>query len=367
MKPKLVVPIFIPLFSFILGITWQQVFIPNLVLTSVALLIAMCLIAVLFICTPESKNNSLFAILCAVLLCFFAGAYRIGSCVAQRNGRIQAFANHKGPVVGIVTNLQPKEECDQSSFIDVTCDQGTLRLYARYNFDCTIDDTVAIEAHALRNIAHQDPEFARYLMREEIDATVFPNKSEVLVLNHPKSSWARSIHEWRSSCTLKGLQSLSRTTQRLFGTIFLGKKTYMVSDPLRETFMHWGLSHYLARSGLHITLLIITIQPLLQLIPAPMIIKHIFLLLFCLLYTIFSWSSISFIRSLFFFVLNLLGIALIARQKSSLHLLGLTCYAILMYNPFHLFFVDFQLSYALTAALVATAPFMVRDITYARS
>ena len=69
-----------------------------------------------------------------------------------------------------------------------------------------------------------------------------------------------------------------------------------------------------------------------------------------ILYALLSWSSISFMRSLSLFLLYQLC-RIVKESYNVLYLTVLLCGITLVVNPLQLFFLDFQLSYALTAAL----------------
>ena len=148
-------------------------------------------------------------------------------------------------------------------------------------------------------------------------------------------------------------KKLSRKTATFFSSIFLGTKAFSPIDKTKEAFGFWGLAHYLARSGLHIVLLIFAWSLLLNIIPLPFWQKRIILLCVTLFYTALTWSSISFMRALGVFILYEVG-RIFKYQMNFLHILSFVCITILISNPLQLFFLDFQLSFALTFALVLT-------------
>ena len=140
----------------------------------------------------------------------------------------------------------------------------------------------------------------------------------------------------------------------LIGLIFFGYKQNIEPNKLmalRTLYLKWGLSHYLARSGLHIVILFGLLNFLLSFLYIPYRSKKIILLLFCLIYTVLSWTSISYLRALILIVLCMIA-QLNKLQLSLLHLINLACFAILLWNPQQLFSLDFQLSFALTYSLI---------------
>lgn len=159
----------------------------------------------------------------------------------------------------------------------------------------------------------------------------------------------------------KTQKKLSPLSSKLYSSIFLGKKTINFDDCDKELFCNWGLAHFLARSGLHLTIFTSIILGALRFIPfIPIQAKGLTTLLLLIIYLIFSWSSISFLRS--FYMLAIVVVGNIFGQKSnSLHLVSLVCLWILFSNPYELFCADFQLSFGLTFALIFSTNFIKKD------
>ena len=137
----------------------------------------------------------------------------------------------------------------------------------------------------------------------------------------------------------------------LFSAIFLGKKNKTQTyDKSKDQFKIWGISHYLARSGLHLVIFIMIWHLILCLFPIPFRWKQSILIALALIYALLSWSSVSFIRALTVFMLYKIA-TIFEIQMHIVHSITLACLFTLLYNPAHLFFLDFQLSFALTFAL----------------
>jgi competence protein ComEC len=150
--------------------------------------------------------------------------------------------------------------------------------------------------------------------------------------------------------TLK--KAMNETTFTLFASIFLGYKqlSKQITDITKNHFMTWGVTHYLARSGLHMIIFIFIWQFILAFLPLPWFFKELILILVGLTYGLLSWSSISFIRAFLTFLLYK-WCNLLSKQINVLHLLATVCLIVLLANPIQLFFLDFQLSFGLTFAL----------------
>ncbi len=194
--------------------------------------------------------------------------------------------------------------------------------------------------------------FKQYLIKEGLMGTVFTSKFEYKIIEHPMFCPSRWIFDQKESLLQELEKKLTPETFTLFSSLFLGNrsinKKYM--EATSEQFKRWGIAHFLARSGLHLVIFVALWRFLLNLIPLSFYVKQFIILLLCCIYFVFSWSSISFIRAFASFILYKLSL-LLKLQSHFLHILTLVCFTSLVINPIQLFFLDFQLSFALTFAL----------------
>lgn len=229
-----------------------------------------------------------------------------------------------------------------------TC--ATLHIYTNNTQGLRVGDTVEIS-----NLAYKRPRntsFCDYLLRENVAATIFCNKFSYTRLSRPQSSLRRIIFEKKQQLFFACKKKLSRNAFGLFSSLFLGKKEYRARDAqkTKEIFTVWGLTHYLARSGLHLILIVLLWHLLLSLLPVHHTYKQLLLIFFIGIYALLSWPSVSFNRALFTFFIYKICI-LMRIPAHVLHIITMLCFVLLMYNPMHLFFLDFQLSFGLTYSL----------------
>ncbi|ADV42074.1 ComEC/Rec2 family competence protein [Bacteroides helcogenes] len=132
-----------------------------------------------------------------------------------------------------------------------------------------------------------------------------------------------------------------------------------LSDDIAETYSVAGASHVLALSGLHIGL----IYALFLFVFAPLWKRWAWLKPFLLLFIlVFLWGfafltglSSSVVRSVIMF--SLLALACLQPEKPlTLNTLAATAFLMLLYNPFWLFDVGFQLSFVAVASILAVQP-----------
>jgi predicted membrane metal-binding protein len=192
--------------------------------------------------------------------------------------------------------------------------------------------------------------FNLYLMKENIAATFF---SPLLPIKSITPSGKNtSLNKAKATLVETIAKQCSQKTALLLAPLFFGSKTARNNKSLRikQQFATWGISHYLARSGLHLVLFVALWEVCLRLIPLPYLLKQGIQLALILIYFLFSYSSISFLRALWMFITYKLCL-LLSLRPHILHILLLVATAVLLLNPLQLFFLDFQLSFALTYAL----------------
>lgn len=222
--------------------------------------------------------------------------------------------------------------------------------YKKNNTDIMVGDTLHVNNVYCKKPTNED--FQRYQIKEQILVTLFDDSIIYHIEKRP--TWSLRYWLWyHKKRLLDSLKAkLSGETFRFFSSLFLGNRSCIKKEleNTNEQFKTWGISHFLARSGLHLVLFIFIWQALLRFIPLPFLVKQIILLLFSSLYFALTWISAPFTRSFILFVFQ--KICLFRQIPFHLlHYLTLVCFLFLLYCPLYLFFLDFQLSFALTFAL----------------
>lgn len=231
-----------------------------------------------------------------------------------------------------------------------------LLCYSRQSTSLQVGDTMLLKNIIIKPPQHTsgsgNPTYDDYLLKEQVLGAVFTTGSyQCKLISRPSFSLKRWLWTLRNDMYQKLKSKLSGRAADYFGLIFLGNKQQAWTNELRTTFSYWGLSHYLARSGLHIILFIMIWTFLLRLFPFHSAIKRCILVIVCIVYDFLSWTSIPFARAYYAFLL-MKGGELLYQQINYLHILSIVCLSILLFNPMQLFFLDFQLTFALTFTLV---------------
>ena len=231
-----------------------------------------------------------------------------------------------------------------------TKNNKTILFYTKSNNSITVGDIITFSDIHCKRPSNQD--FQRYQIKEQIIATVFNDNPTYTIDCHPTWSLRHWIWEQKNRILNTLSKKLSADGFRFFSSLFLGNRTCVKAslEETNEQFKIWGISHFLARSGLHLALFIFIWQAIFRIIPLPLIIKQILISLLSCIYFILTWTSAPFTRSFALFLFN----KACFMTKTSFHLLHyltLVFLSFLLYCPLYLFFLDFQLSFALTFAL----------------
>ncbi len=313
------------------------------------------------ICILFSKKSIPVALF--LLSGFLCGALCYKKQIDDHEHFCKTFCNQTYDVIATVTDKQSIENSYQKEFLKLsiqelynvkTQEQNHINTsciaYCSTKMDTiTIGDTVRFSNIFLKK--SKNNAFVRHLLKEGNSISFFAKNIPTLV-HRPKYSLQRTLFNEKIYLLTTIKNKMSFRCYTLFASLFLGNRTHNKKylTTIKEQFKYWGLSHYLARSGLHLIIFLLLFTFLLRLIPFSRTLKSLILTTICFLYALFSWSSISFIRALltyFFYCLYIF----FNFQINTLHILSLITFIILMTNPLQLFFLDFQLSFGLTFAL----------------
>lgn len=305
--------------------------------------------------------------LCGVVFC--SGAFLLCVHNAYYDFIEEGFSSEPCTIVGTIIDKQ--EPIDQqgrwgglvrfdihvASFSCGGMPMGPLMIqcFAKRTSAYDVDDVVAVRDVVLRRkdsvSLSENPAFGSYLRKEGFVASVFVRSvSQISLEYRPIKSWRRWVWNLRQELFHDMAKKMSARAWQYFSMIFLGKKEQNAVTALRPSFMYWGLSHYLARSGLHIVLFMSIWMLFLSLIPVPLRLKYILLLVLCGIYSVLSWSSVPFLRAFYSFLIAYCG-RFFGYHVFTFHILTLVCLMFLLFNPLQLFFLDFQLTFGLTFVL----------------
>ncbi len=262
-------------------------------------------------------------------------------------GRVQSISYSDNAPWHYQITLDVKRMYNNEQWKGCPC---VLSIYTYKIPHCKIDDTIHC---SIDQIQPPVGEFKWYLYKENLDASVFQKQMTIDVLHRPTYSFKRWIAQQRKSLHIALSKKLSPHAFALFSSLFLGNRTAIKQDleEQKPLFKVWGISHFLARSGLHLLIFIMLLQKLLTLLPARFFLKQVLLIAISCVYFLFSWTSISFNRAFYTFIF-LKTTTLFALPLHSMHAIALVACTLLLISPLQLFFLDFQLTFLLTFCLI---------------
>ena len=320
----------------------------------------LCILVLLFLFYDAYLSQRLFFVTLCITLCPLIGFYRYTQGRNSYATIIKKLTAGPCDITATVQNINERQSKVGKYTVTVTSTSlkrrdareplnATIQINLLHSPPFEVGDTLLMSSLLIKE-SHQRS-FQEYLEKEGIHATLFLPTLHTSVLNTPLFSIQRFFHKTRMRIDQALKKKLSSASYSLVCALFIGSKplsgTY---KHIRKQFSWWGMLHYLARSGLHVILVISAWNWLLRFINIGFFLKQVLLLILVIVYNALTVSSISFVRA-FITYLFYKAATLASVSYTLLHAFTLTCALILLYNPLQLFFLDFQLSFGLTLAL----------------
>ncbi len=140
--------------------------------------------------------------------------------------------------------------------------------------------------------------------------------------------------------------------------LLLGERGRM-SESITRSLQDSGLYHLFAISGAHIAIISFLIFSFLKVLKVPERTSYIILIFILVFYAMLVEGRPSIIRATLMTVAFLIG-KLIWKDTNLLNTLSLSAFVLLLFNPFQLFSLGFQMTFAATLSIVLFFPLIVR-------
>lgn len=361
-KVLLFSPFILPLLSLAIGI-YIQACVPSTATYFIPVFFILC--GVLISTFPRYPNATTLHTLTLNSLFLCAGSAMLHLQHQNTNLLANRLTNQPLSLIATVTDkhiqVASKPRWKQDEVLELAVTNAgdpvafNLQCFVKHTTTVQVSDTILIKNIIIKPPQRQtlsgNPGYADYLIKEGFFSSIFlPSEHHIAILDHPTWTIRRWWWSLRNNTFQNIMSQLSPCTASYYSLIFLGKKDPDVTDQLRRTFNFWGLSHYLARSGIHIVLFILIWKFILSFLPIHLAFKRILLVIICGSYGLLSWASTPFIRAYYSFLLTEGG-RLFGLHVHFFHMLTIICVLMLLFNPMQLFFLDFQLTFGLTFAL----------------
>lgn len=306
----------------------------------------------------EQQRALLLALACCLFFFGNSRYYQNEALYFAHNDLLEKNCNVTGIVQEILPRLDEQEQiCILMKLSEIEIGNEQHAINKRIYLFLPHYSKVWIKPHQkilLKNIILKHPNstsYQEYLIRENIWAVAHPKWLFYTTLKKP-SLFMQQIDEICSMPLQTTKHSLSQLSQTLYVSIFCGKKIKSeTTTKMKELFQYWGISHHLARSGLHLIILISLLLFLLSFVPCSSAKKQWLIVVLLCIYYLTTYSSVAFMRAFCMYIFYT-----ICRQLyipiNPAHILLVTTLLILTINPHHLFFLDFQLSFSITLLIL---------------
>lgn len=307
------------------------------------------------------KEENLLVLFLAIFCFFFFGAcryYQNKELYFSNNNLLGKKTNVTGTIQEILPRLNEQEDiCIVMKVSKIETEEKEYAINKKVYLFLPFYTKLWIQPYqkiVAKNIIFKHPHsisYQEYLIKERIWAVAHQKYFSYTTIAKP-SLLMQQINEICNLSFHASKASLHELTQTLYLSIFCGKKFKSeTTTTIKKLFQYWGISHYLARSGLHLILLIGILLTLLSFVPYASLKKEAIILMLLSFYYITTYTSIAFVRAFYMYVLYTLCKQLYIASQS-IHIFLITTLCILIINPHHLFFLDFQLSFGITLLIL---------------
>jgi len=306
----------------------------------------------------EEHATLLFSLACCFFL-FGITRYHQNRALHFSNN---SLLNKKCDVIAVIKEILPRLDNEEQICIILQTEQinlfeksvpiqKTIYLFLPYYTTLWLKPFQKI---LLKNIVLAHPKsssYQEYLIREKVWTTTHQKKLWYTTISKP-TLFMQQVNELCLLPLSTTQHAFSDLTKTLYVSIFCGKKIKsMTTTAMKKSFQYWGISHHLARSGLHLVILISLLSLLLSFAPCSTSNKQLFIVSLLSIYYLTTYSSVAFMRAFYMYIFYVICRQLYLPSDST-HILLITSLLILSLNPHHLFFLDFQLSFGLTLLIV---------------
>ncbi|MBQ0155149.1 MAG: ComEC/Rec2 family competence protein, partial [Bacteroidales bacterium] len=193
------------------------------------------------------------------------------------------------------------------------------------------------------------------LRKKGVEATAMVKRYEILNSERGYSleTSASKLNEDLKNAVAKGdvndvdVSEEEKDARNLIVAITLGNKTEM-NDGLKDAYSKAGASHLLAVSGLHVGIIILIVETLVGLAIHPKKRPYLFatvLLAIIWGYAFLTGLAASVVRTSLMYSVYRVALLLFSKP-SPINVVSFTAFAMLVYNPFNIFDLGFQLSFS---------------------
>lgn len=360
---------------FITGILVSYYWQPTIFVAATTIIITAILFLMLYFLSGKNKKLLLFFGISTCLISFWLGIITLlfHTESLQQSNYIhckKAFENEQWMSFTLIEKLNSNNYNDRYiarlNHIKSTIYRGKIIVNIKKdNLPNTfiIGNTIQTKAILQHTTAPKNPnqfDYAKYLANKQIYAQVYISKAEIEISKKIK----RTIWFYASRLNSRIIYNLekahfNKTEMNVAMALILGQRQEISSDIIRD-YQYSGATHILSVSGLHVGYIMLFILFILKPIPNTRkgsFIKLIAILVSLSLFGIISGLSPPVLRSVIMFSFLAIGNHL-RRGSNIYHTLLISILLILLFEPYFLFDVGFQLSYIALFSILWIQPLL---------
>jgi len=201
-------------------------------------------------------------------------------------------------------------------------------------------------------------DYKRYLEKQNIHRQITISKKEFFMIENEKTSFRGIAHKFRKRINESLIkEGFGGDELAIINALLLGQRQEM-SKEILENYSKAGAIHILAVSGLHVGIILVIITIFLTPLNYLKHGKNLKLIIILILLWIFAFiagMSASVVRAVTMFTALSIGLAF-DRKNSLYKNLIISVFFLLLFNPYYLFNVGFQLSYLAVFFIVWLQP-----------
>lgn len=175
----------------------------------------------------------------------------------------------------------------------------------------------------------------------------------------PPGSSAAAIRASVRNALIRSLEACAGEDAPVFQAMVLGEKSNLEEEQ-KLRYQMAGISHILAISGLHISLLGAGLYQLLKRAGAGLWISGVLSLFVMIQYGLLTGAGVSTMRAVCMFVLSVAG-EMLGRIYDGMTALALAAILLLVESPFYLYNSSFQLSFGAVLGIGVVSPALIRE------
>lgn len=361
--------------GFILGILVCYYWQPTIQISSIALIFSLAFLSILYFLSKKNKKlNSVFVII-TYFTSFFIGiiSLLINTDSLQKSNYLHfknAFEkphfitctlrekikgnDHNDRFVAIINSID-NENYNGKIIVNIQKQKSANRLIT--------GNVIRVKTVLQASSSAKNPyqfDYGKYLSNKQIYAQIYTTQSEIKVNRKIKKDiWFYASHLNTRIVTNLEKANFNRAEMNVAMALILGQQQDISADIIQD-YQYSGATHVLSVSGLHVGFIMLFILFILKPIPNTRkgsFIKLMAILISLGLFAIVSGLSPPVLRSVVMFSFLAIGNHL-RRSTNTYHTLLVSVLLILLFEPYFLFDVGFQLSYIALFSILWLQPLL---------